>query len=44
VLVPGCSYFKDKIEQKTKKSQTGKPGRPRVDEEFVTSGAGYLVY
>ncbi len=39
-LVLGRSYFKDKIEEMTKRpTRLGKPGRPRVAEE----AAGYFV-
>jgi hypothetical protein len=44
-LMLGWSYFKEKIEQITqRKTELGKLVRPRVDEEFATYGAGYLVY
>ena len=44
-LVLGRSYFKEKIEQITKRqTKMGKPGRPRVEEEQVLYKSEYLVY
>ncbi len=44
-LVLGRSYFKEKIEQITKRqTEMGKPGRPRVGEEQAIYRAEYLVY
>ncbi len=44
-LVLGRTCFKEKIEQMTlRKTELGKPGRPRVGEEQAIYGAGYLVY
>jgi len=44
-LVLGRSYFKEKIEQITRRqTQMGQSGRPRVEEEQALYGAGYLVY
>ena len=44
-LVLGQSYFKEKVEQITKRQTTmGKPGRPKVEEERASYSTGYLVY
>jgi putative transposase len=41
-IVLGRSYFKDKIEEITKRqTRLGKPGRPRVEEEEATYYVGF---
>jgi putative transposase len=41
-IVLGRSYFKDKIEEITKRqTRIGKPGRPRVEEEKAIYYVGY---